>query len=374
MFVSAHPPAISPTFFPFPGSVSPHDGEMYHRLPRLSLQSCLQVAAAVSFLSPSALRAHQPPAEAMAQAAKTFLTSLDDGQKAKATYKLTDDERLNWHFIPRERMGLRLSEMNGGQRHLAYALLGSGLSDDGFSKATTIMSLEQILREMESDPVKRDPEKYHFTIFGEPGSASWAWRCEGHHCSVNMTTADGKISGTPSFFGTNPGEVKAGQRQGLRVLGGEEDTGRALLKTLSAEQKQAAILPGEAPKEVLSEAQKKVTPLPDQGITFSALTPAQQTALKELISLYLGRMEAPVVEGELKQIGEAGWEKVRFAWMGGEERGQPHYYRIQGPTFLIEYDNTQNGANHPHAVWRDFAGDFGADLLGEHLKAEHGTK
>jgi hypothetical protein len=315
--------------------------------------------------------AHRPAAESMADAAKNFLSSLEEPQRAKATFKLQDDERLNWHFIPKERLGLKLSEMNGAQRHLAYALLGSGLSDDGFSKATTIMSLEQILREMEKDPVKRDPEKYQFSIFGEPGSANWGWRCEGHHCSVNMTIAEGKVSGTPSFFGTNPGEVKAGGRVGLRVLGTEEDLGRSLYKALNEEQKKTALLPGDAPKEVLSEAQRKVTPLPEAGLPYTQLTGGQKGQLEALVSLYLGRMEADVSAAELEQIKTAGWDKVHFVWMGGEERGQPHYYRIQGPTFLIEYDNTQNNANHPHAVWREFNGDFGEDLLGAHFKAAH---
>ncbi len=329
------------------------------------------LALATTLCLSLAARAHDVPA-AMTTAAQTFLASLDTAQKTKATYPLDDAERLNWHFIPKERNGLTLKEMNPAQRHLAYSLLGTGLSDDGFTKATTIMSLEQILRELENAPEKRDPEKYHFTIFGEPKAGGvWGWRCEGHHCSVNFTLVDGQISGTPIFFGTNPGVVKEGPRQGLRVLGHEESLGRALAKSLTPEQFKTALLPGDAPKEVLSEALKKVDPIAPSGIAAKDLTDAQKKALREVISAYVDRLEGAVADVQWKEIDTAGFDNLRFTWIGGTEVGQPHYYRVQGPTFLVEYDNTQNGANHPHAVWREFNGDFGADLLKAHMEKAH---
>jgi Protein of unknown function (DUF3500) len=321
----------------------------------------------------SRLQAHDA-AGSMVNAAQNLIATFDEAQKAKAFFAFSAEERQNWHFIPKERLGLTLHDMTPPQRHLAYVLLGTGLSDDGFAKVGTIMSLEQILRELENNPEKRDPEKYHFSIFGDPTQdKTWGWRCEGHHCSVNFTLVDGKISGTPSFMGANPGQVLDGARKGLRVLGTEEEAGRTLVKMLTPEQQKSAILPGDAPKEMITEAKRQVDPtLTAGGLPYAQLTPEQKQALKALVNLYVGRMRPEVAAAELAQIDAAGWEAVLFAWIGGTDRGQPHYYRVQGPTFLIEYDNVQNGANHPHAVWREYKGDFGTDLLAEHLKAEHG--
>ncbi|MGI8602621.1 MAG: DUF3500 domain-containing protein [Verrucomicrobiales bacterium] len=315
-------------------------------------------------------RAHDAAAE-MSSSAVNLLSSLDEAQRSKAQFKLDADERLNWHFIPKERNGLSLKEMTPAQRHLAYALLGSGLSSDGFTKATTIMSLEQILRELENAPDRRDPEKYFFSVFGDPKGKAWAWRCEGHHCSVNFTIANGKVSGTPCFFGSNPGAVREGPRQGLRVLGAEEEAGRTLVKHLSDDQKKVAVLPGEVPKDILSEAKRKADRLQPAGLPVGRMTPEQKPLLRKVVEVYLRRLRGEVAEAELAEIDKAGFDDVHFAWSGGTEPGQPHYYRVQGPTFLLEYDNTQNNANHPHAVWREFNGDFGADLLAEHHKQSH---
>jgi len=318
------------------------------------------------------VRAHDAAAD-MASAAGNFLAVLDEGQRAKVSFPLGADEREDWHFIPKDtRPGLSLKEMSQTQRHLAYALLGSGLGTDGFVKATTIMSLEQILREMENAPERRDPEKYYFTIFGTPEAAgTWGWRCEGHHCSVNFTLVKGQLSGTPNFLGANPGEVRMGPRAGLRVLAEEEECGRTLVKHLNDDQKKIAILPGEAPADVLTAAMRSVEPLSPGGLAAGTMTVEQKVLLREVISVYLNRARPELAAAEWKQIEAAGFDAIHFAWMGGLERGQPHYYRVQGPTFLLEYDNTQNEANHPHAVWREFKGDFGRDFLGEHLREEH---
>ncbi len=335
----------------------------------MKISACL--ALAVALTAAPLLRAHDAAAD-MADAAKNFLAALDAGQRGKATFELKSDERENWHFIPKDRNGLTLKEMTPAQRHLAYALLGTGLSNDGFAKVTTIMSLEQILHEMENNAPHRDPEKYYFSVFGNPASdKTWGWRCEGHHCSVNFTIVDGKISGTPFFLGANPGEVKQGPRQGVRVLGGEEDAGRMLVTHLNDDQKKVAVLPVEVPKDVLSEAKKAVDPLTPSGLSAATMTAEQRVLLRDLVSVYLHRARPDVAESELAQIDKAGFDAVHFVWIGGTERGQPHYYRVQGPTFLLEYDNTQNGANHPHAVWREFKGDFGRDFLAEHLKEAH---
>ena len=312
----------------------------------------------------------------MAKAANALLATLTPEQKAKATFPFESDakgERVNWHFIPRERKGLPIKEMTEPQVALARALLKTGLSDDGYKKADVIQSLEAILREMEKDTTgKRDPLKYYVSIFGTPGAKVWAWRWEGHHQSFNYTSAgDAAPSMTPSFFGTNPGEVREGDRKGLRVLGLEEDLGRSLVKSLDDEQRKLAVMPGDAPKEIFNDP-KRPNPTKPEGIPASKLNADQQAALVKIIKLYLFRCRTDVAAEEFAKIEKAGIGGVHFAWVGGFELGQPHYYRIQNTAFVLEYDNTQNNANHVHCIWRDFANDFGGDLLKRHASEAHG--
>ena len=306
----------------------------------------------------------------MAAAANKLLATLDAPQAAKATFELKADERLNWHYIPKIRKGLTLKEMTDPQRQLARALLASGLSQQGFRKATNIMNLELILRELESkDPrMVRDPELYYFSIFGKPGAKeTWGWRVEGHHLSVNFTMVAGQaISGTPSFMGTNPAEVKEGPQKGWRVLAGEEDLGRQLVKALTEEQRKIAVIETTAPKEILTAADRTVKALAAAGIAQDQLTKPQAEMLLRLVREYLSRNRPDMASEELRKIRRAGLDKIRFAWAGGLERGEGHYYRVQGPTFLLEYDNTQNNNNHIHAVWRDYENDFGGDILAKH--------
>ena len=321
------------------------------------------------------LRAAASPAGDMAAAARNFLAALNDEQRSKAAFTFESEERGNWHFVPRERNGLTVKEMIPAQRHLAFALLNSGLSQRGFGQATTIMSLEQVLQEMEGPSRKfpRDPELYHVSIFGTPDEkGTWGWRVEGHHLSVNFTVVDGTVAaGTPSFMGTNPGEIRKGPRAGLRVLGGEEDLGRELVKSLNEKQQAVAIIDSKAPDEVTTSDVRKVTPGKPSGIALGALTAAQRETAVRLIRAYVDRLRGEVAAADFAKIQRSGIDKVFFAWAGGLEKGQRHYYRVQGPTFLLEYDNTQNDANHVHAVWRNFEGDFGLDALAAHLKAEH---
>jgi hypothetical protein len=317
-----------------------------------------------------------PAAEEMAEAANDFLTSLKPEQKAKAVFELKSDERENWFFIPKARAGLPFKEMTKPQRNLAHALLDSGLSQRGYVKATTIMSLELVLFDMENKNTKRDPEMYYVSIFGKPGATNaWGWRVEGHHLSINFTIANGKdISATPSFFGSNPGEVREGAHKGLRVLGNEEDLGRQLVKSFSDQQRKIAIFSSDAPKEVITGNARKVNALELVGLPQEKMTTGQRELLMKLIKEYLFRNRLEIAEADLAKIEKSGVEKIYFGWAGGIERGEKHYYRIQGPTFLMEYDNTQNNANHVHTVWRDFENDFGEDVLREHYEqTRHGN-
>ncbi len=323
-----------------------------------------------------ALRLVAAPADEMARAGKALLDALTPEQRQKATFAFKSDERENWWFTPVDRKGLPLKEMTSAQRHLAYALLTTGLSQEGVQKALTIMSLEQILQDMEGPGRKfpRDPELYFVSIFGTPDAkGTWGWRVEGHHLSVNLTLVDGQlISGAPNFMGTNPAEVKTGQRAGVRVLAAEEDLGRELVKSLNTDQRKQAVTDTKAPDDILTGNQRVAQAGETRGIGWSDLSQAQQAVLLKLISAYAGRLRGELSEADLAEIHDAGLANIRFAWAGGFERGDRHYYRVHGPTFLIEYDNTQNDANHVHAVWRDLKNDFGRDYLAEHLRQEHG--
>ena len=327
--------------------------------------------------------AHEAPATAdhpqhaattaMAQAANTLLAKLTPDQRVKAVFEFGDAERKNWHFVPRERKGLPLKEMSPEQRPLALALAKTGLSDDGYRKATQIMALEVVLREMEHDTTgKRDPEKYFVSIFGTPGGKDpWGWRFEGHHLSLNYSSiSDAAPTMTPSFFGSNPGEVREGENKGLRVLGNEEDLGRTLVHSLTDEQKKLAIIAVTAPAEVLNDPNRPDRTKP-AGIAWDQLTAAQQAQLAQVIKAQLFRCREDVATAEWVRIEQAGFANVHFAWAGGIERGEPHYYRVQNDAFVVEYDNTQNHANHVHSLWRDWDHDFGGDLLKRHRDEAH---
>ena len=310
----------------------------------------------------------------MTDAANAFVGALDKDAKAKVEFAWDSEERKNWHFIPKERNGLKISEMTPEQRHLAYSLLSTGMSHSGYQKALMIMSLEQVLFELENSNPTRDTSKYHFSVFGKPSAeGTWGWRVEGHHLSLNFTIIKGKkVSTTPSFFGANPGIIKGEHRRaGLRTLGDEEDLARELVTSLAPDQRSKAIIGSEAPADVLTAAKQKVEPLDDGGISHADLTSAQKKQLEEVINQYVSRSRPIVAQDDWKKIREAGMDKVRFAWAGPVEKGAPHYYRVQGPTFVMEWANTQNGGNHPHCVWREFENDFGAGLLGSHLEESH---
>ena len=314
------------------------------------------------------------PSAVMAGAAHNFVASLSAEQKAKASFGMGDEERLNWHFIPRERKGLPLREMDSAQRALAHAFLSAGLSQRGYLKASTIMSLEAILREMEgAKGPRRDPEGYFFSVFGEPSeSGTWGWRVEGHHVSLNFAIVKGQmIASSPSFFGANPAQVKQGPRAGLRVLAREEDLARDLLNSLDAKQKAMAVIDPVAPKDILSFNKRKAEILENKGLAAAKLSKKQNEILMSLLEEYAGNMPEELANARMEGLRKAGMDKVVFAWAGGPDRGQGHYYRLQGPTFLVEYDNTQNDANHIHSVWRDFNGDFGLDLLAQHYQQSH---
>jgi hypothetical protein len=336
----------------------------------------------VAALAPIGLAMLAPPsaspvtrtAQRMRSAARSFLGRLTPNQRTRAMFPFESEERENWHFVPLVRKGLPLSAMDTKQREAALNLLRSGLSKEGMLKASTIMALEDVLKTIEkgSGPV-RDRDGYHVWIFGTPDEkAAWGWRIEGHHLSISVTLQNGQISSTPTFFGANPAEVRVEHpMKGVRALRAEEEAARNFIAALTPEQRTLAVVGKDAPADILTGEKRQVEPLAGKGLPAVQLDKRQQGLFRKLVGVHAQAMAPELARARLARAEAAGWEKLEFTWLGGTERGQKHYYRIQGPTLLIEYDNTQNDANHIHCVWRDFTGDFGRDLLAEHAAASH---
>ena len=327
--------------------------------------------------STSALAHPDQTAADMANAANAFLATLKPEQIAKATFELDDTNRTRWHFVPTEmhpRHGLSFREMQQDQQHMAYALLASVLSARGLQKTAQIMSLEQILHDANpKGRFARDPKWYFISIFGKPSvKGTWGWRFEGHHLSLSFTVVDGHVGGlTPSFLGTNPGKVLDGPRKGLQVLATEEKIARALARSLNAEQRTVAVVDEKAPADIITKADRKARRLEPLGLAASEMNKKQFTQLWTLIEEYLRNYRLDLAEEGLKHLEGLDLKMIHFAWAGSLESGKGHYYRIQAPDFLIEYDNTQNGANHVHCVVRDLKRDFGEDLLRQHYEQHH---
>ena len=329
-------------------------------------------AAAVAGATVASVRS----ASSMAEAANKWLAALSTEQRQQASFAFDSDELTRWHYVPATqfpRNGLPIRAMNEAQRALAQELLKTGLSTRGYTQAATIMNdLELILKALENGAASRDPEQYTFSIFGTPSSKGvWGWRVNGHHLAVHFNVANGSaIASSPAFFGSNPAEVRVeGPNKGLRVLGDREDTARALLMALDDAQRKTATLEGVAPNDIVTKTEPKVAPLTPAGVAASDLTPKQRELLMAVIDTYTSSMAPDIAAERMAQLRTAGLDRITFAWAGTAEPGTKHYYRVQGPTFLIEYDNTQNNGNHVHSVWRDFDGDFGRDLLREHVHA-----
>jgi hypothetical protein len=343
--------------------------------------------------------AQQRVAAGIAKAATAFLSSLDDAQRQKAAYPLVSEEWTRWHFVPTTsfpRNGLPLAEMTDAQRQRAHDLMRASLSQAGYSTATTIIQLETPLKAIEAaaaaaraaaaggqaqggrrggrgTPQVRDPNLYYFTVFGNPAAkGGWGWRLEGHHLSLRFAVDNGKmqVTSTPQFLGANPAHVPEGQPMaGTRALAAQEDLARTLVAALDAKQQAVALVAPTPRNDVQSGTAVRVDPLQPAGLAATEMTPAQREMLWRIIESYSAVMPADIAADRLAKIKTAGTEKLTFAWAGSTEKGQRYHYQVQGPTFVIEHNNTQNNGNHIHSVWRDFNGDFGRDLLAEHMAA-----
>ena len=337
----------------------------------------LAAGAALALLLPDAEAARNTSKDGAAEVAATaFLKSLPADLRASASFPLDSPERLNWNFIPKDRAGVSLLQLDDTQSEELGPLLASALSPEGLLEARGVMKHENILRRVETekgiDATRRDPGRYYTSIFGKPQSAQpWAWRFEGHHLSINVTQLPGEAAVVaPLFIGANPARVLTGPNTGFRLLAEEEDLGRELMTILSDDQRRTALIQDEAFGEILTKNDPKVQPLELAGLAASAMTDDERAVLHRLLDLYIGRLNAAYAKDVRARMARAGFGKIRFAWAGGIEIGQPHYYRVHGPTLLIEYDDTQNDANHIHTVYRDLDRDFGGDLLRAHYRGQ----
>lgn len=323
---------------------------------------------------------HAKAAAEMAAACNKLLETLDAGQKERATYPYTDAERVFWYFAPINRHGLPLRDMTEEQRKLAYAVMATGLTETGYKQATQIIDHEAILGplEIETNAVTwaRDTTLYFFTIFGDPnGSNPWGWRVEGHHVSMHFSVWNDKvISVTPLFMGINPAEVRKGPQTGLRVLGTREDLGIELMNNLDAGQQSTALIFDQAPPDVLTFSAARASMPYEQGLQATKMNDTQRSILTALIREYTSSVRADVAQEKMDYLlNEGGLDTLHLAWGGPARAGEPHYYRIHGGDFVIEYDNRQNGANHIHSVWRYVMNDFATDVLRDHLLLYHIT-
>ena len=311
-----------------------------------------------------------PAVEAMTHAARQVLIALPPDQEAALRFPFADPSRREWHYTPGQRRGVSLAEMGRGPAKAVHRLLGSAVSRSAHTRVAAISGLEDVLDESEGGRRGRHAGDYWTAVFGEPGAGLWGWRFEGHHVSINVTVAGDQVSTTPYFLGANPATVTDEDgRTVSRPLAPEEDVAAALLTSLDDGQRERAVVAGDAPADILSAETADLQGTDDLGwsggLPATALRPDQLSLLRGLVAVYVNRLVADLAEPLLNRL-ERDLPAFCFAWAGlTPASGQPHYYRLDGPRFLVEFDNRQNGANHVHSVWRDPGGDFGARLLPE---------
>ena len=352
---------------------------------RFRLERLLPAILSVALLgcgaqpSPHAEGASRLDTSALPLTARTLLSTLSASQRDDATFPFDDPERTRWAYVPQKRAGIPLKAMEAEQRAAAFGVLGTGLSERGTGLARGIIELEGTLGELEGVfsrvVLRRDPELYYLALFvGPGGTRPWGWRFEGHHLSVNVTELGphGQIV-APLFMGANPARVPSGPREGHRLLAAEEDLAFELLQMLDPQQRARASIAAQTFGDIVTGNDPTVTPMTFAGLPAAEMTIDQQQQLRRLLEVYAGRMADSSAHRQLQRINDAGFERLHFAWAGAHQPGNPHYYRIHGPTVLVEYDNSQGSANHIHTVWRDLENDFGGDLLRKHYAQQpHG--
>ncbi|MBP6767977.1 MAG: DUF3500 domain-containing protein [Reyranella sp.] len=353
----------------------PHDGwhphdetrSHHHHHGPPTRRTVLAAAALLPFGSASAQTVDA--AQRIADAANRFLRSLDEAQRQKAMITFDSGNRLDWHYIPRSRSGLALGEMRADQTDAARALFATVLNARGLELLDGVRLLEDVLREQQGS--FRDPDRYYVSVFGTPGRFPWGWRFEGHHLSLNVTLPTaGQVAVTPFFTGAHPATVRGGPHRGFRLLGASEDLARQIMAGLDDRQRRAAIIADRSFGEIVASPQRERDLGEPRGLLLGEMTGAQRTLVEALMDRFLGTLAADLLTRQKQRVLEQGLATFRFAWAGSLTPGEAHYFRVHGPATLIEHDNTQNGANHIHAVWRDLVADFGRDALADHYRQQ----
>jgi Protein of unknown function (DUF3500) len=341
--------------------------------PRLSRAAALRLAAAGAGLALGVRPARAAPRDAAAveAAARAFLESLPPPVRARASFPFASAERTRWHWtvpssVPRN--GLPLGAMSAGQRRLALALLRASSSTAGYRKALDIMALQGVLRRLDTgiaDPF--DPDLFYVSVFGTPGARAWGWRFEGHHLSRHFTLVKGTLVAEPFFLGAWPTRASSAFRsvtKGYRTMPREEDAAREIVLLLDGALRKQVVFSEESLTDHVTQNAVRATPLERVGVLAADLPSAAQRRVDEIVRTYLANHPRAVARSALVRIERAGGiARTRFGWAGSTRRNVPHYYRLQGPTFVLEFDNSRNSGTHIHSVWRDFERDFGRHLL-----------
>jgi hypothetical protein len=330
-------------------------------------RAVLAAAALLPFGAASAQTADA--AQRIAEAANRFLASLDTAQRLRALIAFESDNRLDWHYIPRNRSGLSLGEMQPAQAAAARALFATVLNDEGLKLLDGVRLLEGILREQQGS--FRDPARYYVSVFGTPGRFPWGWRFEGHHLSLNVTLpAAGHVAVTPFFVGAHPATVRDGPNRGFRLLGASEDIARQIMAGLTDAQRRSAIISDRSFGEIVASPQRERDLGQPRGLELGTMNAPSKALVEALMDRFLSTLAPDLVATQKRRVLEQGLAAFRFAWAGSLTPGEAHYFRVHGPVTVIEYDNTQNGANHVHSVWRDLTADFGNDALADHYRRQ----
>jgi hypothetical protein len=339
---------------------------------RMLLQSSVSLGAAATF-GTGVWAAGPNVTKEMGLAAASVLGLLDSDRR-KACQLPWGDRIDDWHYIPRDRPGLSMGSVTAAQSKALWDLLATLLSTRGLDQVRGQLRVEGILGELTGEAAFRDPGNYALVVFGDPsGPDPWAWRLEGHHLSLTIVVApDYGVSVTPAFFGANPAKVAHHHHHaGFRLLGAEEDTAFSLIRSLDGKAREAAIIADRSLGQIVSGPGRETVLKSFEGASLSTLNEAQRAGVMHILELYAGTMRDEIAAAAMARVNEIGTDKLHFAWAGSLEPGKPHYFRIHGPSALVEYDNTQNGANHVHSVWIDPDGVFGRDLLKAHYQGQH---
>lgn len=310
-------------------------------------------------------------------AARAFVSALDGARRSAALSHFSTPDRKVWTYLPGPRPGVAVGDLSDVARSALHELLDVTLSTMGADRTRSVMNLDDVLREVERSTGRagwdrRSSDRYWVRVLGDPDEEVWAWHLGGHHVGIHATVVGDDLSVTPCFLGANPAVVRTGPHQGLQVLREEETLARDLLATLTVDQLGVALVSTTAPNDIATRHDPVADPdVVPAGVRYEDLNSSQRQRLDALVGWYLGRASETVAERAWRAVREAGIGDVTFAWAGRTTLGAPHYYAVKGATFLLEYDNTQDGANHAHSVWRDVRGDWGTDLLAEHHARAH---